>query len=99
MITLIDEEILALINRRQRQILVHSCIYYKFDSNLITDHEYDALSRELAQLIQDYPKEFKASAYYEVYIGYDGCSGFDLPYNDPRTISKAIFMMNYKPKN
>ena len=94
-----NQEILALINRRQRQILVHSCIYYKFDNNLIQDHEYDALARDLVRLIQEYPKEFEASAYHDVYLGYDGCSGFDLPYNDPRTISKAIFMMNYKPKH
>lgn len=69
----------SLINRRQRQILVHSCLYYQFNENLIQDHVYDAWSKELAELIQSHKEEFKRSVYYAAFKDYDGCSGFDLP--------------------
>ena len=52
---------LVLINRRERQILVHSCLYYQFNENLIQDHVYDAWSKELVELIQTHKEEFKRS--------------------------------------
>ena len=85
---------LKLINRRQRQILVHSCLYYQFNENLIQDHVYDTWSKELAELIQDYPKEFKGSVYYSAFKGYDGCSGFDLPFSDPRIVGVAESLLH-----
>ena len=37
------EKISELINRRRRQILVHSIIYYKMDKNLIADNAWSEL--------------------------------------------------------
>ena len=70
-----EADILSKINRRQRQILVHSCPYYQFNENLIQDHVYDAWSKELAELIQSHKEEFKRSVYYIAFKDYDGCSG------------------------
>ena len=58
---IMDQEILDLINRRENQILLHSCIYYKFNDNLIGDWEYDQIGKQLIDLAKDYPDEFKAS--------------------------------------
>ena len=89
-----NQEVLVLINRRQRQILVHSCLYYQFNENLIQDHVYDAWSKELAELIRDYKDEFRESVYYTAFIGYDGCSGFDLPFSDPRIVGVAESLLH-----
>jgi len=91
-----SQETLSLINRRQRQILVHSCLYYQFNENLIQDHVYDAWSKELAELIHDYPDEFRESAYSTVFRDYDGCSGFDLPFSDPRILGVVEGLLRNK---
>ena len=36
--------------RRRKQILVHSCLYYRLDTNLIEDWQYDKIGRRLAEL-------------------------------------------------
>ena len=83
--------ILAKINRRRKQILVHSCIYYRFNENLITDFQYDAWGRELAKLQIDYPNESKQADYYEAFKDYtpECVSGFNLPIHDPNIVNKA----------
>lgn len=50
---------LDLINRRERQILLHSCIYYELDKNIISDYQFDIWSKELVELMEAYLKEFK----------------------------------------
>lgn len=79
----LDREVLELINRRQRQILVHSNLYYRQNVNLITDAQYDRWSHQLYDLIQDHPKEFRKSAWYEAFRTFDGNTGMGLPYTDP----------------
>lgn len=82
-VTKIDGEILELINRRERQILVHSNLYYRQNVNLITDAKYDKWSHELYDLMQQYPKEFRESAWYSAFVTFDGNTGMGLPYTDP----------------
>jgi NAD-dependent DNA ligase (contains BRCT domain type II) len=92
-------EILELINRRERQLLVHSCIYYRLGNNLISDHTFDDWCKELVKLIADNPHEFSLSQYAEDFKGFDGSSGFDLPYNDPRIVGMASFLIESKKRN
>lgn len=94
-----EDELLAFINRRQRQILVHSCLYYRFDINLIPDHLYDFWSRELADLIVNHPQLFEQSAYHKDFIGFDGSTGFDLPIGRPEIERKAQLLFRYRPTN
>lgn len=91
-----DSKLVSLINRRQRQIMVHSYIYYHADTNLIEDHVYDAWSKELAELIVNHPQEFKESAYYQSFKNYDGSTGMDLPYRSPEIVKVANMLLNYK---
>lgn len=77
----INEEILELINRRERQVLVHSCLYYHFNTSIITDAEYDKWSHQLYDLIVENPLEFKNSVFYKDFKTFDGNTGMGLPYD------------------
>jgi hypothetical protein len=66
-------------NYLQRQILIHSIIYYELDENIISDKEYDNLSLQLLDLkyemrISDYCQ----TEYYNQFKYFDGSTGFDL---------------------
>ena len=90
------------INRRERQILVHSYLYYVLSENLIEDYEYDKIGRRLAELIRDYPEEHKMSRYYKLFedFGQDGCySGYQLPKDLPEIINNAFRLLRYKELN
>jgi hypothetical protein len=49
------EEVREELQRRVRQFLVHSYIYYELDTNIIPDHMYDWLCKRLAELAEQYP--------------------------------------------
>lgn len=95
-----EMEIKNLMQRRIRQILIHSCIYYRFNDNIIPDHKYDAWGRELAQLIQSYPHLLSELDYGEYFLNYtETTSGFDLPLGDVDIVSRAYWLKNqYKLK-
>jgi hypothetical protein len=92
----LNNEILTLINRRRRQILVHSYLYYRLNTNLIDDHTYDAWSKELAELQRKYPEESSAGIYARDFADYDGSSGFDLPLGEPWIHSVAAMLIKRK---
>ena len=79
----LNDTVLELMNRRERQILVHSCIYYHFGSSIIGDGQYDKWSHELYDLIVANPVEFKSSCLYKEFETFDGNTGMGLPYTDP----------------
>lgn len=69
----------------QRSILVNSFAYYELNENILTDFQYDANAKQLAELKKQYPEEFKRSRYHLYFHDYcseeDGTvntSGFDL---------------------
>ena len=88
-----DLEIAELIQQRRFQILIHSCIYYQFNSNLISDKKFDSWARELAQLQLDYPEIAKQVMYAEEFEGFDGTTGFDLPLENEWVMNKAKIIM------
>lgn len=90
-----NEEVLELINRRERQILVHSYLYYKLDMSIIDDHTFDRWSRELADLLVQYPEEAAASVYAKGFKDFDGSSGFDLPFSNPEVMTVGDRLLRY----
>ena len=48
-------QIAELIQRRRLQLLVHSCIYYAYNENLITDDTWAEWALELEKLQAQYP--------------------------------------------
>nr|BDD45044.1 hypothetical protein 32 [Bacillaceae bacterium] len=83
------EAVAELITRRRRQILVHSCLYYRLNDNVIDDHTYDLWSKELAELQQQYPDIAAQCERHEDFKDFDGSSGFDLPIHEPDVLNSA----------
>lgn len=99
-VILSDEELLIQkINQRRRQILVHSCLYYQLNDNLISDFQYDKFARELAKL-QIENKDILSKCVYNEYFkdfGLDGCySGFNLPHSRPEIVRAAERLLWYR---
>ena len=96
-----DEEIKELIKRRRRQILVHSCIYYRMGNNIISDYFYDMISKELGKLQVKHPDlSQQVEDYYEHFKDYDAecTSGYQLPISDLNVIRKAQQLLDYHEK-
>ena len=62
-----DLAVAELIQRRRLQILVHSCLYYEMDTNLIDDKQWDTWARELVDLQKQYPDISKEVDWYEAF--------------------------------
>lgn len=82
-------DIAAMIKRRRLQLLVHSCIYYGMDMNLIDDVTFDRWSDELVKLQAEYPDISKQVEWYDAFKDWDGSTGAFLPINDVWVITKA----------
>jgi len=88
--------ILQKINQRERQLLVHSYLYYRLGKNLIDDDKYDQWSFELNKLIKDNPQDFKQSVYYNDFKSFEPSSGYYLEYNKPEIRNVALRLLKLK---
>jgi len=70
--------ILELINHRQRQVIVHSVLYYQYDTNFVDDKQFNKWAYELVKLQHDYPELTKQSVFYLEMRSFDGTTGFYL---------------------
>jgi hypothetical protein len=65
----------------QRWILVQSLAYYELNENIASDFKYDANSKQLSELMNNYPEDAKRSRYHKYFYDWsqDQCtSGFNL---------------------
>ena len=74
-----DLEIAELIQQRRYQILIHSCIYYHLNQNIISDKKWDEWARELKSLQTQYPDISKQVTLYEYFNDWDASTGAFLP--------------------
>lgn len=88
----IDNKVLARINQLERQILVHSYIYYEKNSNIWDDHFYDAHCKELYNLLTTYPTEARLAQWAPAFDNYDHSTGFNLPIYDDWVVGKAEYL-------
>lgn len=88
-------EIQEIIQRRRLQLLVHSFLYYQMNENIIDDLTFDHWSKELVELTNEYPVLAERVIYHEKFKSFDGSSGFDLPYHDPKIQARALQLLNY----
>jgi NAD-dependent DNA ligase len=93
-----SDDIKALIKRRRRQILVHSCLYYRLNETLVPDYVYDGWAKELARLHEQYPELASQVEYADVFQGFTGetVSGFDLPVHLPEIIAIGQSLIKYR---
>ncbi len=77
-----DSKTLELINRRRRQMHVHSIIYYRFNTNIIDDATFDKWAVELAQLQAKHPDSAHMGYMPAVFKTWTGDTGMHLPTTD-----------------
>jgi len=83
------KKIKELIRRRRRQILVHSCIYYRCGTSIVEDSTFDEWAYELVELQKNNPEISKSTLLYDEFKDFDGSTGFDLPTGEPWVVDKA----------
>ena len=84
-----DLEIADRIQRLRYMLLVHSCIYYKLNDNLVEDYQWDRWAKELVELQNDYPEISEDVVLFDYFQNFDGSTGFDLPINKPWVVRLA----------
>ncbi len=89
------EKIAELINRRRRQILVHSVIYYEMNDNLISDSTWSKWAQELEELQAKYPDIAAKVPYAKEFEGFDHSTGSSLPLDDPWAVKKAKQLLKW----
>jgi hypothetical protein len=80
----VDVTIAERIRQRRYQMLVHSFLYYQLGTSIIEDSTFDRWARELVQLQADHPGIAETVEFHKDFIGFDGTTGFDLPYGLPQ---------------
>lgn len=93
------EQIQSKIRQRRSQILVHSYLYYGLDHNLISDDKWQQWANELAFLQNKYKKYIKIDFFDNAFKGFDGTSGYYLPYTDPYIINIANLLLKYEEED
>lgn len=86
------------IQQRRLQILVHSCIYYEMNQNIISDKKWDEWAKELRQLQADYPDISRQVEWYEAFADWDASTGAFLPLKDEWVVNKAQKVLGRKIK-
>lgn len=87
------DEIAELIMRRRRQVLVHSVLYYKMDTNLVSDATWSRWALELKELQKKYPDIAEELPYAEAFENFDHSTGSNLPLDDPWANNKATWLI------
>lgn len=86
-----------LIRRRRAQMLIHSCIYYELNDNIVSDDTWQKWADELEQL-QKQEKNHAIGFYDTVFVDWTGATGNHLPHRDPWVISKAKYILDIHEK-
>lgn len=98
----LPKSIETLIKRRRLQLIVHSCLYYRFNVNLISDFQYDNWAKELAKLHSEYGviKINCYDSYFNDWIFDFGktYTGFKLPINNNEIIAICESLLKYGAK-
>ena len=82
-------KIAELIQRRRLQILVHSCIYYELNDNIVDDNTWNKWSEQLVELQSKYPDIAKQVIWYDAFKDWNGSTGAFLPLKDNWVLYKA----------
>lgn len=77
-----NDELLELIERRRRQLHVHSVAYYHLDENFIDDEKIDFWSKELFNIYLTFPAMAKVGDKADLFRDWTGETGMHLPATD-----------------
>lgn len=84
------------IQQRRYQLLVHSCIYYVLDQNIITDDQWNKWAVELRELQEKYPDISQQTTLYEYFSDWDASTGTFLPIELDWVVYLAHQLLKYK---
>ena len=89
----VKQTTLERINQLERQIYLHSYLYYEKNTNVVEDYVFDKMMTNLAEMRNKYPSKFSQSEFYEDYKDWDEGSGAFLNYDIPsiRKIAKVLY--------
>ena len=93
-----NNEISELMQRRRRQILVNSCIYYRFGKSIITDKQFDKWAYELADLQKEHPELARQGEFCDSFENWDGTTGYQLPMWGNWCERQALRLVEYAEK-
>jgi hypothetical protein len=85
----------AKIRQRRAQMLVHSCIYYDMNHNIISDHKWQEWADELEVLQRENPECCKIDFFDFEFHDWTGATGNHLPLQDPWVAGKAKWLVEY----
>lgn len=68
-----------LIRRRRAQMIMHSYLYYRMDSPIISDDQWQAWANELAALQSENPDLCKMNFHDKYFVDWTGDTGIHLP--------------------
>lgn len=91
----VREKEMCKIRQRRLQILVHSYIYYDLGEELVSDAKWQQWANELVILQKDFPEESKKVIYSKEFEGFDGTTGYHLPYRMGKIPAKAHQLLDY----
>lgn len=87
------DAIKAKIRQRRSQMLVHSCLYYEMDDNIVSDYRWQRWADELQELQEKYPDCCKIGFYDKEFENWTGATGNHLPHRDPWVYRKAEYIL------
>ncbi len=74
-------------------MLIHSCIYYQMDDNVISDHKWQEWADELQKLQQEHPDKCNIDFFDYEFRDWDGATGTHLPLRHPWVYAKATWLL------
>jgi len=86
------------IRRRRLQIVIHSCIYYRLNENLVSDHQWAAWAKELVEAQERFPDIAEKQLWAKEFADFDGSTGFNLPITEPGVVARARSLVSYSKK-
>jgi len=94
-----DDDIKAKIRQRRAQMLVHSCIYYELNDNIVSDHKWQNWADELEALQRENPHCCSIGFFDREFANWTGATGNHLPHRHPWVLKKAQYIMMLHRKN
>lgn len=89
-----DLEIRSLISRRQRQLLVHSYLYYVLDESIVSDTDYDRWCEELVTLQTQHRDLAQKTPYWNICQSFDASgSGYWIQRYPPEIVTTAVHLL------
>jgi NAD-dependent DNA ligase len=94
-----NRTIKEIIRQRRAQMLIHSCIYYELNDNIISDHLWQKWADELQKLQEDHPEECKIDFWDWEFRNWTGATGNHLPHRNPWVYAKAKHILELSRNN